>query len=83
MIREKWNQILQNKEVRQNLSCLRKEIKDYRQRRILTELIEGEEDALISLLADEDAKTRKNAALLMGDLSLQKILEPVRLAVER
>ena len=39
--------------------------------------MEGEETVLIDLLRSEDAKTRKNAALLMGDLRNPSFLAPI------
>lgn len=77
MIKEEWQQIIENQEVRQNLSKLRQEIKDGDLRRRFSELIRGEEFRLTQLLQSEDAKTRKNAALLMGDLGCQEFLAPV------
>ena len=83
MIREKWNQIVQNQEVRQNLSKLRKDIKDKSQLKQLLGMIAEEEQVLISLLDSEDAKTRKNVALLMGDTGKQEFLKPVFEAYQR
>lgn len=77
MIKDYWSQIKENRDVRQNLSRLRQEVKDQGRRNALTALIKGEEDHLTALLRSEDAKTRKNAALLMGDLGRQEFLEPV------
>ena len=68
MIKEVWEQIRNGEEVRQNLSKIRQEIKDNGERRKLSSFVEGKETVLIKLLQSEDAKTRKNAALLMGDL---------------
>lgn len=77
MIKETWEEILQGRDVRQNLSKLRKEIKEGGGRAALLNYMAGQEKYLIGLLGDEDAKTRKNAALLMGDLGKQDFLEPV------
>lgn len=77
MIKEEWKQILEQKEVRQNLSKIRQELKDSQNRRILAEVIAGQEQVLAGLLNSEDAKTRKNAALLMGDLGNQEFLAPI------
>lgn len=83
MIKEYWNQLKENRDVRQNLSRLRQEIKEKEKLRALSVLVKGEEDRLIALLRSEDAKTRKNAALLMGELGSQEFLEPVYEAYER
>lgn len=77
MIKDNWEQILQKQEIRQNLSRLRQEIKEEKNRALLLELIAGKEDILLSLLENEDAKTRKNTALLMGDLRIQEFLDPI------
>lgn len=82
MIKETWELILQNQEIRQNLSRLRQELKEHGGKEKLSACIEGDEDKLISLLKHEDAKTRKNAALLLGDLGEQRYLEPVYRAYE-
>ena len=77
MIQELWEQIQDGQEVRQNLSKIRQEIKDNGERRKLSSLLEGKEAVLINLLQSEDAKTRKNAALLMGDLRNPLFLAPI------
>lgn len=82
MIKKYWNQVLQNQDVRQNLSKIRQELKTPGNREALLYAIAGEESSLIPLLQSEDAKTRKNAALLMGDLGCQEFLEPIYSAYE-
>lgn len=59
------------KDVRSTLSELRKEIKDDNKWQELQDLLEGKEALLEGFLKDEDAKTRKNTALLIGDLGWQ------------
>ena len=62
-------------DVRQNLSQLRQEIKETNPKNELLDLI-GDDAELINgikdLLGSDDAKTRKNAALLMGDLEIDE-----------
>lgn len=77
MIKELWNQIQNGQEVRQTLSKTRQAIKDKGELRKLSLLVQGEEEVLVKLLESEDAKTRKNAALLMGDLGNQLFLTPL------
>lgn len=77
MIKETWEEIVQSRDVRQNLSRLRKEIKEGGGRVVLLKHMAGQDRYLIDLLGDEDAKTRKNAALLMGDIGKQDYLEPI------
>ena len=62
--------ILSNIDTRQNLSTLRQELKNPVKRPVLIKEIIPHADAFIHLLEHEDAKTRKNSALLMGDLSM-------------
>lgn len=83
MIKEKWNQIIENQDVRQSLSQLRQELKENKNIRELLNLIKGQEELLIGLLRSGDAKIRKNAALLMGDLGVQQFLKPIFDAYER
>lgn len=82
MIRETWEMILQNQDVRQNLSKLRKDVKDGGERRQLLSLLSGTEEQLVKLLNHEDPKTRKNTALLMGDLGKQEYLKALYEAYE-
>lgn len=77
MIRKLWEQILENREIRQSLSNIRKEIKDDEQKTAFLYLTAGSEDVLIRLLKNEDAKSRKNVALLMGELGCKEYLEPL------
>ncbi|MEF9946123.1 MAG: methyltransferase [Lachnospiraceae bacterium] len=77
MGRELWEQILQNQEVRQNLSKLRKELKNGGEKAAFLYMIAGQEEKLTALLQLEDAKIRKNAALLMGDLGKAEFLKPL------
>lgn len=77
MIEQLWKQIMAGTDVRQNLSGLRQELKKAPEGTKL--LLKEPElaDRLGQLLKDGDAKTRKNAALLMGDLGSQAFLQPV------
>ena len=67
---------------REALSRLRSLIKEEEQRTELMQLI-GNGDVLFLYLAHEDAKTRKNAALLIGGLKLQEALPMLKDAYER
>lgn len=77
MIKETWNQIKQNLDVRQNLSKMRQEMKEGKGKSEALSFIAEGEETLLRLLKDEDAKIRKNAALLMGDLGRQEYLKPI------
>lgn len=73
MIQKIWNQILGNTDTRQNLSKLRENIKDHKNKEICRKLVLENELIMESLLESDDAKTRKNAALLIGDLQLSSL----------
>ena len=70
MINRLCKRLNQNIEVRQSLSSLRQEIKDPSKKELLLSWINDGDLDLSAFLENEDAKTRKNAALLIGDLGL-------------
>lgn len=70
MINRLCKRLNQNIEVRQSLSSLRQEIKDSSKRELLLSWIHDGDLDLSVFLENEDAKTRKNATLLIGDLAL-------------
>ncbi len=74
MIRDTFEEIMKQNDVRQNLSKLRKELKEPGAKHALLYHIGDKEEIFQKLLFDEDAKTRKNAALVMGDLAVAKDL---------
>ena len=82
MVRDTWNAILGGIDVRQNLSKLRQEIKEDRNKTALLYQIGIEYDAFRELLTNEDAKVRKNVALLIGDLGIQALLGDLYKAYE-
>ncbi len=68
-----YNALLEKKETRSSLSALRAAIKeDTGVKHELHEFIRAHEELFFGFLEDEDAKTRKNAALLLGDVFYQK-----------
>ena len=69
------NELLENKNIRTNLSSLRQLIKEEAAKEQLLAAVEKEEALFIGFLQNEDAKTRKNAALLLGDLAYQNALD--------
>ncbi len=77
MVKKIYENISKNIEVRQNLSQLRKEIKERVNKEQFLQLLGNKYDTLITLLSHEDAKTRKNVALLMGDLACKEFLDPL------
>lgn len=62
---------------RQTISALRQEIKDEDKLNELVDALFDDGSILIKELKNEDAKTRKNAALLMGELELDDFLMPL------
>lgn len=77
MITDLWDKIELNQEVRQSLSALRQIVKADSGRLAFLYHIAGKEEKLVALLKHEDPKTRKNTALLMGDLGSQDFLDPI------
>jgi len=71
-----YNEILHSKKVRENLSTLRKEYPTFsvEEQAALQSHMEKDQDFFISLFTHEDAKARKNLALLLGDLALSSYL---------
>ena len=62
---------------RQTISALRQEIKDEDKLNELVDALFDDGSILIKELKNEDAKTRKNAARLMGELELDDFLMPL------
>lgn len=69
------NELVKKQNIRTNLSSLRQLIKDSKQREKLYEVVVEKENLFLSFLQSEDAKTRKNTALLLGDLAYQNALD--------
>ena len=69
--------LLKKENVRQNLSSLRQEIKDENALAEALKLLAGEDELLVSFMGADDAKTRKNAALLIGDLHMSQLSDEV------
>ena len=84
MIRDTFEAIVKGTNVRQNLSLLKQELKEGNNKHALLFHIGSRYNELfIGLLSNEDAKTRKNAALVMGELGIQEFLIPLFQAYER
>ncbi len=69
------SELKEKQNIRNNLSDLRALIKDEKQRASVKSMVENEDALWLSFLKDEDAKTRKNAALLLGDLAYEGALD--------
>lgn len=68
-------QLEKNENVRANLSALRQQIKDEAEKEKLISYAQGKKDIFTAFLKEDDAKARKNAALLLGDLQEQSALD--------
>ena len=75
-------QLAEKKEIRTNLSQLRKLLKD---NEIKQELIKDQNlaEMVVSFLKEEDPKIRKNAVLLLGDLQCQSAVSEIMEAYEQ
>lgn len=82
MIKELYDKLVCGENQRETLSKLRSLIKADEALAELKKLT-GNGEVIIALLHHEDAKTRKNAALLLGDLQLQGALEALKEAYEK
>ena len=83
MVQKIWNEIGNGQEVRKNLSALRELVKDAAKRKKCYELVEEQSLLMEQLLESEDAKTRKNAALLVGDLQMNSMQHSLWMAYEK
>jgi predicted RNA methylase len=66
-----YQDLIEKKDVRGGLSALRQEIRTKDEKTEVHDWIAGQEPLVLSFLEHEDAKTRKNAALLLGDAEYQ------------
>ena len=78
-----YENILNNQDVRKNLITLRQELKEKENKALFLELLKGDYTLFNQLLASEDAKTRRNTALIMGELALPELMQPVYEAYEK
>lgn len=70
-----YQELMEQKDVRSNLSNLRQMIKEQDEKERVYQWVTKQEALMQVFLSSEDAKTRKNAALLIGDLSYQPLME--------
>lgn len=71
MINEIYNNLLNNIETRKNLIALKEFIKDTDQKEAFLDIIHYDVNFLRAFLSNEDAKVRKNIALIIGELELE------------
>lgn len=74
-MQEILKELIEGNDIRKNLSALRVQIKDARKKQELLAHMDEQAPLFFGFLKNEDAKTRKNAALLIGDLAYQQALE--------
>lgn len=75
MIKENLDKLLHQEDVRKQLIEIRKYIKEASQKNELFEKLQGDFTVLNQLLQHEDAKVRKNTALILGELGVQESLD--------
>lgn len=75
MINTIYQNILKEQDVRKNLIALRKEMKEGENQSVFLELLGENYDVLYKCLQSEDAKTRKNGALILGELMIPRAME--------
>ena len=66
MIKELYENICRDEDMRANLAALKKEIKSENGKRAFAYLLAGDYSKIGELLRHKDAKVRKNAALILG-----------------
>lgn len=76
------NELIKKENSRSNLSTIRQMMKEDTKRTQFLSLIQGQENLIIDFLKDSDAKTRKNAALLLGDMKCQMAVEALYTSYE-
>lgn len=76
-------ELLKKENVRTNLSNLRAMIKEPAAKNKLSKMLKEHHEFVISLLDEEDAKTRRNAALLIGDLAWDEAVDKLFEAYEK
>ena len=78
-----YNQLSARNDVRGNLSQLRQQIKTQDGSKTAYSWIAANEPLMREFLQSDDAKTRKNAALLIGDVAYQPFMELLWNAYEK
>lgn len=77
MIRKIYKNIISNTDVRNNLIELKRELKIEGNKKAFQYLLAEDNGWLYKLLESEDAKVRKNVALIMGELEEEEYLYPL------
>lgn len=82
MLNTSCEKLRKKENLRETLQILRNEAKDVKSAEQLKELI-GDGELLVELLSEEEPKVRKNAALLLGDLKIQRAADALWEAYNR
>lgn len=75
MIKELYDKICAGEERRANFISLKKELKEEKNREIFRKITGNCLDEIMKCLVDEDAKVRKNAAAVLGQMRCQDALD--------
>lgn len=78
-----YKELLEQINVRKNLSALRQWLKEGGSGELLSGKIKENEELFLGFLENEDPKTRKNAALLFGDLAYESAVDSLFAAYEK
>lgn len=74
MVKDIYESICRGEDVRANLICLKQLIADQKEKSAFAYMLAGDFRKLAALLKDKDAKIRKNAALILGELESEDVL---------
>ena len=77
MLRENYEQDKNRIDVRKKLIEIKKELKQEKKKIAFLYYVAGDYEVLYKLLENEDAKVRKNTALIMGELGVSEFMMPL------
>jgi len=83
MIRDIYQNIVKEQDVRKNLIELRRELKEENNKTAFLYYLAGDYSVLYALLEAEDAKVRKNVALIMGELAIPEFMSKLYEAYQK
>ena len=83
MVKDIYENICRGEEVRANLIQLKQQLQDPREKSAFAYMLAGDFRKLAVLLKNEDAKVRKNAALILGELESEDVLPWIYEAYEK
>ncbi|SHO54034.1 methyltransferase [Anaerocolumna xylanovorans] len=83
MIRDTFDKIKAQENIRENLILLKTEVKEASGKTALLYYMGNDYTVLLELLSHEEAKVRKNAALIIGELGIEETLSSLYDAYEK